>query len=56
VRKPRGAAPGLVELQRGKTLSVRKDEARRKRLLASRDGPPSPPEPPPEPGVPASDE
>ena len=38
VRKPRGAPPGLVELQRSKTLSVRKDEARRRRLL-DRDGP-----------------
>jgi predicted ribosome quality control (RQC) complex YloA/Tae2 family protein len=35
VRKPRGSPPGLVTLDRSRTLSVRKDEARRARLLAS---------------------
>ncbi len=35
VRKPRGAKPGLVALARSKTLRLRRDEGRRKRLLAS---------------------
>jgi len=39
VRKPRGAPPGLVRLERCKTLTLRRDEGRRARLLASRQGP-----------------
>ncbi len=39
VRKPRGAPAGLVRLERSKTLTLRRDEARRRRLLASRHGP-----------------
>ena len=35
VRKPRGAAPGLVTIAGGKTLRVRLDEARLRRLLAT---------------------
>jgi predicted ribosome quality control (RQC) complex YloA/Tae2 family protein len=35
VRKPRGAKPGLVALARSKTLRLRRDEDRRKRLLDS---------------------
>ncbi|MDJ0521343.1 MAG: NFACT RNA binding domain-containing protein [Planctomycetota bacterium] len=37
VRKPKGAAPGLVRLERSKTLSLRRDETRRARLLAARE-------------------
>ncbi len=40
VRKPRGAKPGLVLLERSRTLSLRRDDIRRDRLRASRD--PSP--------------
>ncbi len=36
VRKPKGAAPGLVTVERAKTLSLRLDAARRARLRASR--------------------
>lgn len=32
VRKPRGAKPGLVVLERSKTLSIRRDDDRRRRL------------------------
>jgi predicted ribosome quality control (RQC) complex YloA/Tae2 family protein len=35
VRKPRGSPAGLVELERSKTLRVRRDDARRARLRAS---------------------
>jgi len=36
VRKPRGVAPGLVTVERAKTLRVRLEPARRARLRASR--------------------
>ncbi len=36
VRKPKSAAPGLVTVERAKTLTVRLDAARRARLQASR--------------------
>jgi predicted ribosome quality control (RQC) complex YloA/Tae2 family protein len=39
VRKPRGAPPGLVALERAKTLSVRRDDDRRRRLLGREGGP-----------------
>lgn len=42
VRKPRGAPPGLVRVERSKTLGLRKDEARRTRLLAARVRPDAP--------------
>lgn len=35
VRKPRGSPPGLVRLERARTLGVRRDDDRRTRLLAS---------------------
>jgi predicted ribosome quality control (RQC) complex YloA/Tae2 family protein len=38
VRKPRGSPPGAVVLQRAHTLSVRRDEARRRRLLRGKPG------------------
>lgn len=41
VRKPRGAPPGTVTLEREKTLRVRRDPARRERLKATRAGPES---------------
>ncbi len=44
VRKPRGAPAGLVRVERSKTLTLRLDEARRARLLASRARPGSHPE------------
>ena len=36
VRKPKGSPAGLVHVDRAKTLSLRKDEARRARLLAAK--------------------
>lgn len=36
VRKPRGVPPGTVTLEREKTLRLRKDPARRERLLQTR--------------------
>ena len=36
VRKPKGSPPGLVVLQRSKTIALRRDDARRSRLLASK--------------------
>jgi len=42
VHKPRGAKPGLVTLSGGKTLEIRVDEGRLRRLLdSSRDAPPA---------------
>lgn len=43
VRKPRGAKPGLVVLSAGKTLRVRVDAERLRRLLETRRGPDRPP-------------
>jgi len=42
VRKPRHAPAGLVRIERAKTLSLRRDDERRARLLASRDRPGQP--------------
>ena len=39
VRKPRGAPPGTVFVERARTLSVRRDPDRRARLQAARERP-----------------
>ena len=36
VRKPRGAKPGLVHVQRGRSLSLRRDASRLARILDAR--------------------